>query len=185
MVNCEKRKLEVLEYSTQLPKFHLITSLNSFRNKLSAHLAHVMLWFSIKKDFPYKNSTHINSTRNTCCSFFVTLLEKLKKVLRCCYKAVIMPQIHNHIVVWRYDRRRYNSFFFLRFLFEPICLLYINDFLMVSNHGVFRILSSIVFATVKSQREEKQKKYDFAKIFYIFIFFKLFINTFRVRLLFC
>ena len=139
-------------------------------NKLSAHLAHVMLWFSIKKDFPYKNSAHIKL--ETCCNFFVTLLEKLKKVLRCCNKAVIMPQIHNHIVVWRYDREEDTTRFpFWDFCLSRLVFLYINDFLMVSNQYVFRILSSIVFATVKSQREGKQKKYDFGTIFFIFIFF--------------
>ena len=38
---------------------------------------------------------------------------------------------------------------------------------MVKNQCVFRVLSSIAFATVKSQREEKQKKYDFETIFFI------------------
>ena len=41
---------------------------------------------------------------------------------------------------------------------------------MAKNQGVFQILSPIAFETVKSQRQQRQKKYDFVTIFFIFKF---------------
>ena len=81
--------------------------------------------------------------------------------------------------------------------------LYINDFLMVQKQGAFWILSSIVSETAKNQREEKQKKQWFRKIFFHFQIFQTFgnlkidfcinlnksfwsiINTFEIMLIFC
>ena len=44
---------------------------------------------------------------------------------------------------------------------------------MVENQGTFQTLSSIAFETLKSQKEEKQKKHDFMKRFLIFKFLEI------------
>ena len=44
---------------------------------------------------------------------------------------------------------------------------------MVLNKGKSRILSSIGFETVTSQKEKNEKKHDFFTIFFIFRFLKL------------
>ena len=80
--------------------------------------------------------------------------------------------------VWTYDRERVRTLFLseISIYLSWFLFLYINDFLMVSNQGAFRILTSIVFEIVKSQREENQKRIISGQFFFIFKFFQAFGN---------
>ena len=78
----------------------------------------------------------------------------------------------NYIQTWGYDREGDLFFFILRFLFD-----------FFPNHlKPIRVSSmpSITYKTVKIQREEKQKNYDFGPNFFSYLDFKISGNFVRI-----